>query len=118
MKLGTLTRTVSTVPAGLGSWVFDPTSALPRSCGRPPLADTPLHLRQAGSDGDLETRFSGAPGIDVGDRILGTAVGAGRSGSERGVEVAAGIGFVLVAVWGVCERGSLAGVDAGETGHG
>ena len=29
----------------------------------------------------------------------------GVLGSEREVEVAAGIGLVLVAVWGVCERG-------------
>jgi hypothetical protein len=42
----------------------------------------------------------------------------GVVGSEREVEVVAGIGLVLVAVWGVCERGSLAGMDAGETGHG
>jgi hypothetical protein len=42
----------------------------------------------------------------------------GVLGSEREVEVAAGIGLMLVAVWGVCERGSLAGMDAGETGHG
>jgi hypothetical protein len=34
----------------------------------------------------------------------------GVLGSEREVEVAAGIGLVLVAVWGVGERGSFAGM--------